>query len=555
MRLRTQLALAFACLAIVPLALVLPWALSNLRRTLTQGFDTRVASAMIAARSVLEQVSKASTVGADELADSPVLEDFAREVHAGHATPSTTTLGERLMKSRGLSVLSLLDSRGVTLSSGHLPARLGDRDPTLFAATEQPSGREPLPVMVEVRGDAGPLQLPALVAARAVDYGETRIWVVAGTLLDDRLADQLSRLTGAEVTIAGAGSTLAHAGAADPPNTEKTIDFPPIARLTFAFSRAPQVSAEAGILRAFVLISGLGLLLAIVAGWVVARHLTRPLEALTTATRQLAAGSLGVSVREESSGEVGDLVASFNRMSAELKSVTERLISSERTAAWQEVARRLAHEIKNPLTPIQMSLETLAAARIAGSPEFDRLFKEGVKAMLEEVERLRRIVDEFSRFARLPKPRLAPVDPAELVRQVLALHAARPAGVRLKTEISNGMTVQADRDLLTQVLMNLLKNADEAIGGEGEIAVRVRRHPDGVAVEIQDSGPGVPAEHRARVFEPYFTTKADGSGLGLAIASRICQEHGGRLELDATAGGGALFRLVLPAPPEPLKAV
>ena len=117
------------------------------------------------------------------------------------------------------------------------------------------------------------------------------------------------------------------------------------------------------------------------------------------------------------------------------------------------------------------------------------------------------------------------------------------------------MTVQADRDLLTQVLMNLLKNADEAIGGEGEIAVRVRRHPDGVAVEIQDSGPGVPAEHRARVFEPYFTTKADGSGLGLAIASRICQEHGGRLELDATAGGGALFRLVLPAPPEPLKAV
>ena len=111
------------------------------------------------------------------------------------------------------------------------------------------------------------------------------------------------------------------------------------------------------------------------------------------------------------------------------------------------------------------------------------------------------------------------------------------------------MTVQADRDLLTQVLMNLLKNADEAIGGEGQIAVRVRPHPDGVAVEVQDSGPGVPPQHRARVFEPYFTTKPDGSGLGLAIASRICQEHGGRLELDATAGGGALFRLVLPASP------
>jgi nitrogen fixation/metabolism regulation signal transduction histidine kinase len=197
-----------------------------------------------------------------------------------------------------------------------------------------------------------------------------------------------------------------------------------------------------------------------------------------------------------------------------------------------------------------MSLETLAAARSANSPEFDRLFKEGVKAMLEEVERLRRIVDEFSRFARLPKPQLAPVDPAELVRQVLALYPAQPAGVRWKTEISSGMTVQADRDLLTQVLVNLIKNADEAMGGKGEIAIRVRRHGEGVAVEVQDSGPGIPPEHRARLFEPYFTTKPEGSGLGLAIASRICQEHGGRLELDAAATGhGALFRLVLPQSP------
>src|SRR5262249_56583863 len=128
---------------------------------------------------------------------------------------------------------------------------------------------------------------------------------------DSRLAAALSRLTGAEVAIAGSGSARAHAGAADPPNAEKTIDFPPIARLTFAFSRAPQVSAERGILRAFVLISGLGLLLAVVAGWVVARHLTRPLEALTAATRQLAAGSLGVSLRDETSADVRDLLASF----------------------------------------------------------------------------------------------------------------------------------------------------------------------------------------------------------------------------------------------------
>jgi nitrogen fixation/metabolism regulation signal transduction histidine kinase len=549
MRLRTQLALAFACLAIVPLALVLPWALSNLRRTLSQGFEVRVANGLAAAQSILNQTSRAAIVAVEELADSPVLEEFAKEIHAGHSTPANTSLGERLMKSRGLSVLSLLDANGMTLSSGHLPARLGDPDDRLFAATKQ-LGQEPVAVIVEVRGDAGPRQLPALVAARAVDYGDTRIWVIAGTLLDAALAEQLSQLTGAEVTIAGLGSTVAQAGAAEPPSTETTIDFPPVSRLTFAFSRSPQVRAERGILRAFVLITGVGLLLAVVLGWLVARHLTRPIEALTVATRELAAGELGVAVEERGSGELAELVGAFNRMSADLHSVTERLLSSERTAAWQEVARRLAHEIKNPLTPIQMSLETLAAARTANSPEFDRLFKEGVGAMLEEVERLRRIVDEFSRFARLPKPQLSSIDPAELVRQVLALYPARPAGVRWKTEISAGMTVQADRDLLTQVLVNLIKNADEAIGGEGEISIRVRRHGEDVAVEVQDSGPGIPPEQRARLFEPYFTTKPDGSGLGLAIASRICQEHGGRLELDATAmGRGALFRLVLPQSP------
>src|SRR5712692_946029 len=304
MRLRTQLALAFACLAIVPLALVLPWALSNLRNTLSHGFEARVASGTTAAQSVLNQISRAAIVAVEELADSPVLEEFAKEIHAGHSTPSNTSLGERLMKSRGVSVLSLLDAKGVTLSSGHLPARLGDPDETLFAATKQP-GHEPIPVIVEVRGDAGPRQLPALVAARAVDYGDTRIWVIAGTLLDTTLAEQLSQLTGAEVTIAASGS-VAQAGTAEPPRIETTIDFPPVSRLTFAFSRSPQVRAERGILRAFVLITGVGLLLAVVLGWVVARHLTRPIEALTAATRELAAGELGVSVEEKSTGELAE---------------------------------------------------------------------------------------------------------------------------------------------------------------------------------------------------------------------------------------------------------
>src|SRR5712692_4294616 len=437
MRLRTQLALAFACLAIVPLALVLPWALSNLRKTLSHGFEARVASGTTAAQSVLNQISRAAIVAVEELADSPVLEEFAKEIHAGHSTPSNTSLGERLMKSRGVSVLSLLDAKGVTLSSGHLPARLGDPDETLFAATKQP-GHEPIPVIVEVRGDAGPRQLPALVAARAVDYGDTRIWVIAGTLLDTTLAEQLSQLTGAEVTIAS-GSAVALAGTAEPPRIETTIDFPPVSRLTFAFSRSPQVRAERGILRAFVLITGVGLLLAVVLGWVVARHLTRPIEALTAATRELAAGELGVSVEEKSTGELAELVGAFNRMSADLRSVTERLISSERTAAWQEVARRLAHEIKNPLTPIQLSAERIQRRfahwradngasghpgpdRPGGLEEYEATLEECVHTIIDESNSLRRLIDEFSRFARMPQVVLGPCDLHQLMENVLNLY-------------------------------------------------------------------------------------------------------------------------------------
>jgi nitrogen fixation/metabolism regulation signal transduction histidine kinase len=210
------------------------------------------------------------------------------------------------------------------------------------------------------------------------------------------------------------------------------------------------------------------------------------------------------------------------------------------------VARRLAHEIKNPLTPIQMSLETLAAAKHSGSPAFDQLFAEGVAAMLEEVDRLRRIVDEFSHFARLPKPQLAPLNPAELVQQVLLLYPTRDVAIRWSTQLTPGLRINADRDQLTQVLMNLLKNAEEAMNGTGEIAIRVRQKDRDILLEVQDSGPGVSAENRAHLFEPYYTTKKGGTGLGLAIAARICQEHGGRLEVENASPRGALFRVVLP---------
>jgi nitrogen fixation/metabolism regulation signal transduction histidine kinase len=163
--------------------------------------------------------------------------------------------------------------------------------------------------------------------------------------------------------------------------------------------------------------------------------------------------------------------------------------------------------------------------------------------VLEEVERLKRIVDEFSQFARLPKPTLAPLDLSQAITQVMSLYADH-GSLRYVRDIAPGVTVVGDRDQLTQVVVNLVKNAEEAMASAGG-CVTVRLNAD-ATLEIEDEGPGIPQQMLARLFEPYVTTKPQGTGLGLAIAQRIAHEHDGRLEVENRAPGpGARFRLVL----------
>ncbi len=550
MRLRTRLALAFALLAVVPLALVVPPSIVRLRGILFKDLESRLSIAGMVAQTVLRDVGYNSRLAVEEIAGSGALEDFARELRAQGSSSQRLAAAERLMRSRGLSVLSLFDADGRTLSSGHLPARVGDPDPALFAVA-QSGAKEATPVLVELRNEAGLRRIPALVTARSFDYGELRIWVVGGRILDSALAEQLSGMTGALVEISSLEGTAASAGAADQPTVKTAVELAPAARVSLKLSRAPVLEFERVLTRIFVLLVALGLGLAALLGFVVARFITRPVEAVTDAARKIAAGAFDLKVPESSSGEVGDLVRAFNRMTAELQSTTDQLIASERIAAWQEVARRLAHEIKNPLTPIKMSLETLLAASERREPRFDELFRESAGAVLEEVERLRRIVDEFSHFARLPKPELAPVSLSELAEQVLSLYATPREGVEIRSEIAQNVWVRADRDQLTQVLLNLLKNAEEALAGTGRISVRVKAADEQAVLEVADTGRGIPAEDRARIFEPYFTTKPGGSGLGLAIARRISQEHGGQLVVESEVGRGAAFTLTLPRAAEP----
>ncbi len=546
MRLRTRLALAFALMALVPLAVVVPLALRNLRVTLSQELEARSSAAVDAAQAVLLREQAEAARAVSELATSVALEEVAQSLHAGAPPADLASLAGQLMESRGLTVLALLDASGTTLSSGHLPARLGDPAPALLAVTrESPDGLQP--ILVEVREGEALREVPALVVARPVDYGALRLWLVGGRRLDTGLVHQLSTLTGAAVSVrTPAGELVALAGTASPPVRERTLPLGQAGTLSLRLSEASAEEAEAGVLRAFLALVATGLGFAVLLGLFVSRRITRPVEALTTGARRVAAGEARVRVETSASGEVGVLVAAFNRMLEDQEATTRQLLATERVAAWQEVARRLAHELKNPLTPIRMSLETLVAAHAERNPRFDSLFRESAGVVLEEVERLRRTVDAFSRFARMPAPERAALDLSELVRGVLGLYATPPAGVTLVPQLAPDVAVEADRDMLTQVLLNLVKNAEEALPEGGTVWVRTHARPGEAVLEVADTGPGIPEEDRTRILEPYVTSKPGGTGLGLAIAARICQEHGGRLDVGAEPGAGARFTVVLP---------
>ncbi len=582
MRLRWTLALAFLALAVLQVAVVVPLALQNLSQLLQQQHASRIERAMAAVDAELGRSSDEVRRAMDELAQSAGLEDVARDFAQVPPPAHVTTAASQLMTPRGLDVLALLDEHGRTLSSGHLPARLGEPNDPLAAAIGL-TGRPVVPLRVQYLSGAGLIDGPALVTARAVDYGEHSVWAVGGILLGDARARTLSKLTGAEVTFRSGDEVVGHAGepvsggsvrelhlrelheGVSSPRTPKPAKVggrlasadvePTLAVIELRFSDAEIAATRTEVLRGFLTLASVGLLLSVALGFLVSRRVTRPVEALTEATSRIGQGAPGVTVSVEgASGELRALVDGFNRMTLDLKAATDQLLASERIAAWQEVARRLAHEIKNPLTPIRMSLETLLAASRRGPPDerFQTLFKESAAAMLEEVDRLKRIVDEFSQFARLPRPTLVPLELAEAVQPVMALYAPHD-GLEYLTQLAPGVRVSGDRDQLAQVLVNLVKNAEEAMTGRtGTISVRVLGTPTEAILEVEDEGPGIPEALRSRVFEPYVTTKQQGTGLGLAIASRIAQEHDGRLELgnvEAEAGApakGACFRLVLP---------
>ncbi len=324
---------------------------------------------------------------------------------------------------------------------------------------------------------------------------------------------------------------------------------------------------------AFVVLLAITMGIGIAVALIVARPVTSGITALSRATQPVAAGDLSVRVTVRGAGEVAELGRAFNRMLEELEQSRAKVEFLRRVGEWQKVARRLAHEIKNPLTPIQLAVEECHRRYRGDDVEYRKILDTTLEVVSEEVSSLRRLVTEFSGFARLPRASLLPGDLAKVLGDERAHFGALATDQDLGPDEESalfahvdvtfdvpeaGMPAVFDREMIHRVLGNVIKNAAQALrDGRGSRAdassrawgtVHVTARTEGGThvIDIDDDGPGIPPEVRTTLFDPYVTTKRDGTGLGLTIVKKIIVDHGGSIEVRESPEGGARIRIHLP---------
>jgi signal transduction histidine kinase len=284
-----------------------------------------------------------------------------------------------------------------------------------------------------------------------------------------------------------------------------------------------------------------GGLLSLMLSLMVGRSLAGPMGRLHRAATAVGAGNLKVRLPEEQGGEFGQLFAAFNRMVRRLRRARARELRTERVLAWGGMARQIAHEIKNPLTPIKLSVQHIRRARADRRPDFDEILDGSVEQILQEIDRLAEIARAFSRYGAPPRAAgpLDAVDVAAVVRETLTLYRASDGPIRFLADVEPGLPrARARTDELKEVLLNLLENARDAVGTGGEICVRAHRRDALVELTVSDDGPGIPAEQLPRIFEPHFSTRSTGTGLGLAIVRRIVEDWDGSAGASSDPGAG-----------------
>ncbi len=578
MKLRGRFTLTLALAALVPItiaAVITTRVLKNQRRdtyNTTRDQATEVVERELARLDT--SVRNAATALASP--DHPFVGNLLRDLVKNGGTPNADAqrrLREQAgptMKGLSLDILTITGPDDVVRVSPHYYARVGDPNPLpLVRQRAEATGGKPFFTRDSIwTGHTVETVLVIESAQLARDSGYSVALVAGKRVSEDLVSLVRNSRSGTDARIVSpTGDVLLPPARGDAAwaklakNAPIRVPMPgpdgaPVAFVEVALSDGglDRLLFNITLTSALLALGALGAV--VLVGSLVARRTARDLDQLVEGSIAAARGDLDHRVPVRNNDEVGAVASAFNFMMEDLRSSKEKLVIAERIAAWQEIARRLAHEIKNPLTPIQMAMDTLRKSYKKQHPDFAEILDESTTTVLEEADRLKRIVAEFSDFARMPKPEFARTDLNEVIRSALVLYKDSTPRVEAKLD-PQLPELDADKGQINQVLLNLIENGRDALSAgsaaareHGRVTVTTRRGdaPDRLMLVVEDNGPGVPSELKDRVFAPYFTTKhaKGGTGLGLAIVHRIVNDHGGRIVISDAPGGGARFTIELP---------
>lgn len=296
----------------------------------------------------------------------------------------------------------------------------------------------------------------------------------------------------------------------------------------------------------YVAVYAIIIIIMMVAGWGVAQQLSTPVRELTLAAMDVGRGNFDVHVRQRSADEIGELVKSFDQMVEEIKTSRINLAAAERKLAWTEMAKQVAHEIKNPLTPMKLSIQHLRQAFKDKARDLPGIVERTTQIIIEQIDALSRIAAEFSHYARMPEKRFERVSLDETILECVELfNNIKGIEFRVKFDDNKAQLI-ADKDELRRVFINIIRNSVQAMEKGGTISIESRRVDSSCVVRFRDSGEGIPENLLSKVFEPNFSTKTDGTGLGLAISQKIIQDLNGTIRISSAPGKGTTVEIVLP---------
>jgi signal transduction histidine kinase len=586
MTLRTRL-FALVSAAVAVTVTLVTWAVSSSARNAFAALDAQRTAALVAQfRRAFASEGEAIEAGVERLASSDAVTRTAGDIGRSRGDRAAyVNEASSLAAAQGWDVLDLVADDGTIVSSAQWPARFGYRHPW---ATPETAGRRAFLQAIEL-----PREMTlGLVAVRKVAGRDGGLVIAGGRRLDESFLKSLVLPAGMRALLyrnvephasrqplVDASGQLAQAGPLEPlvtrvrksgreasetvqwPDGPETVDGIPLTGRDGTVLGVLLVGSSGRELAAFLsrirwsgaAFGALGLVTGFVLSYIVAARVTQPVEQLAAASRAVAEGNWDVRLDGvHASGEIGELARTFDTMTRQLADQRERLIQTERVAAWRELARRLAHELKNPLFPLRVTLDNLRRARTLPAAEFDEVLEESMTTMTSGLANLNTVIGRFSDFARMPAPEFATILPNDVVRQSAQLFKAQletpgraPIALTLDLDDSVG-TVRADAEQIGRAVQNLLLNAIDAMPSGGQLTVRTRRASGAVRIEVSDTGEGLTEEERKRLFTPYYTTKQHGTGLGLAIVQSVVADHAGKVWVESERGRGATFHIEIP---------